>query len=271
VRFMRPLAHRHKQFLYQKLAFGRLRWVAKPIYDLLIGTELTWHRIEDSFHSKDKRDISDLTAVIKTFERPYAVRRLLNSIRRRYPDLDVMVVDDSREPVRLEGVTQVILPYDSGISVGRNRALDMLRRPFFLLLDDDFVFSHRQNLSEPLELLRRYPEVDIVGGRYLDLPLYIRHNFQDLPLGPQAAGPKIKLGTLFDGHPVVGKVQNYFIGRTATVKTVKWKPELKVNEHTEFFTRASGKLTTVFHSGMNILHAKTPFDIDYLKSRYRHS
>ncbi len=68
---------------------------------------------------------------------------------------------------------------------------------------------------------------------------------------------------------MVNKVQNYFIGRTETVKLVKWKPELKVLEHTEFFTRAAGKLVTVFHAGMQILHAKTPFDIAYLQKRYR--
>jgi hypothetical protein len=194
---------------------------------------------------------------------------LLKTIRRRYPGLKVIVVDDSRQPRELEGVQTIVMPYDSGISAGRNRALDVLETPYFLLLDDDFVFSHLQNLEELMGIMRRHPEIDILGGRCIDLPFYIQHDFHDMPLGPQAAAPKVPLGTLFEGHPVVNKVQNYFIGRTETVRAVKWKPELKVHEHTEFFTRARGKLTTVFHSGMRILHAKTPFDVAYLKSRFR--
>jgi len=264
-----PLTAKQKKFLYEKFAFGRFRWLAKPLYDFLLNTELALHRFGDTFHPKDHADVSDLTAVIKTFERPYAVKRLVQSIFRFYPGLKVIVIDDSKHPQELKGVQQIVMPYDSGISAGRNRALDELGTPYFLLLDDDFVFSHRQRLGELLDIMRRHQQIDILGGRYIDLPFYIQHDFQDLPLGPHAAAPKIPLGTIFDGHPVVNKVQNYFIGRTETVRTVKWKPELKVLEHTEFFTRASGKLTTVFHAGMRILHAKTPFDLAYLKMRYR--
>ena len=268
---MKPLTVQQKKFLYEKLAFGPLRWIAKPLYDLLLGVELYWHRMEDAFHPGDKTDVKDLTAVIKTFERPYAVKRLIKSIRHCYPELKIIVVDDSKQPEKLADVHQIIMPYDSGISAGRNRALDELETPYFLLLDDDFVFSHRQNLGELLGIMRRYEEIDIVGGRCIDLPFYIQHDFHDMPLRPEAAEPKVPVGTMFDGHPVVNKVQNYFIGRTETVRGVKWNPKQKIHEHTEFFTRACGRLTTVFHSGMNILHAKTPFDISYLKMRFRRS
>jgi hypothetical protein len=79
---MKPLSSRQKNFLYQELAYGGFRWIAKPVYDLLMGTQLLCHRMGDWFHGKDKSDISSVTAIIKTFERPYAVKRLVRSIRR---------------------------------------------------------------------------------------------------------------------------------------------------------------------------------------------
>ena len=74
---MKPLTAKQKDFLYQEVAFGRYRWFAKPLYDLLMGAELWWHRLEDLLHGKDKSDVSSVTAIIKTFERPYAVKRLV--------------------------------------------------------------------------------------------------------------------------------------------------------------------------------------------------
>ncbi len=266
---MKPLSVKQKEFLYGEVAFGRFRWIAKPFYDALMGLELSFHRLGDLFHPRDKSDLSDLTIIIKTFERPYAVKRLVKSIQRRYPDIKIMVVDDSKNPGNLQGVEQVNLPYDTGISASRNEALDRLTTPYFLLLDDDFVFSHRQNLGELMDTMRRHLDIDILGGRCIDLPLYIVHSFQNMSVFSTNSEPKTPIGTKFDGHSVVDKVQNFFVGRTETIKKVKWKPELKINEHTEFFTRARGELTTVFHSRMKILHAKTPFDIAYLQKRFR--
>ena len=187
--------------------------------------------------------------------------------------LPILVVDDSHEPQPIDGIDTLIMPYDSGISAGRNRALDEINTPYFLLLDDDFIFSYHQHLAPLLELMERAPEIDILGGRCIDLPLLSQHTFQRSPLHPTQAKAKTALGTQYrcGRHRcvVVDKVQNYFVGRTRTVREVKWNPALKVQEHTEFFTRARGRLTTVFHPGMHILHAKTPFDLAYMVMRYR--
>src|SRR5205823_5665748 len=41
----------------------------------------------------------EVTVVVKTFQRPEALRRLVASIRRFYPDIGLFVVDDSEEPL----------------------------------------------------------------------------------------------------------------------------------------------------------------------------
>lgn len=160
------------------------------------------------------------------------------------------------------------MPYNSGISLGRNRALELTQTPYFLLLDDDFVFSYRQKIGDLLVFMESNQNVDIFGGRCIDLPFYITHHFQDAALHGTTATPLLPIGSNVGGHTVVNKVQNYFIGRTDTVAKLGWNPALKVNEHTEFFTRACVQLVTVFNEDMKILHAKTPFDIDYLRFRF---
>jgi glycosyltransferase involved in cell wall biosynthesis len=232
---VKPLTAKQKDFLYREVAFGKFRWFSKPLYDLLMGMELLWHRIEDFFHGKDDADVSSLTAVIKTFERPYAVKRLVKSIRRRYPDLKIIVVDDSRVPGEIEGVHTIAMPYNIGISMGRNRALQETDTPYFLLLDDDFVFSHRQRLGELVAFMDRHSEVDILGGHYIDLLLYIEHKFHDMPVFESAQVPKITPGTKIENHVVVNKVQIYLIVRTSPIRDFKWKDELKILEHTDFF------------------------------------
>lgn len=265
---MKPLSQGFKQAAYRWLVFGRLRWLALPLYKAVLRVELMGCWLVDVFYPLDKGDISDLTLIIKTFERQYAVTRLVKSIRRRYPSSNIIVVDDSRVPVDIEGVTLLKLPYDTGISFGRNIALDRCNTTFFLLLDDDFVFSYRQNLSTLCKFMRAHKSVDITGGRYIDLPLWIIHDFHAQKLREPVA-PIIPLGTQIDGRIVSDKVQNYFIGRTQTVRAVKWNPVLKVMEHTDFFRRARGRLVTVHDPSMLILHVKWPFDLHYLRKRFR--
>lgn len=265
---MQPLSTRQKQFLYHHCVYGALRPVAKPLYDALMATILSANRLLDGFSRTDRADISSLTLIIKTFERPYAVRRLVKSIKRLYADANIIVVDDSREPGNIEGVTNIAMPYDSGISAGRNRALDETTTPYFLLLDDDFVFSRRQKLGELVAALDQHSRIDILGGRCIDLPLFIKHAVQQVEV-PSKEKPLLALGTNLGGHLVVDKVPNFFIARTEKIRQLRWKDELKLYEHAEFFGRARGRLVTAYKDDMLILHAKTPFDVAYNRKRFR--
>jgi len=226
------------------------------------------NRLKDTFVKKDRSDISDLTLIIKTFERPRVVRRLVASIFRHYPTANIIVVDDSQSPQKLEGVTTITMPYDSGTSAGRNAAIEKVDTNYILLLDDDYVFSRRQKLGLLIEQMNKYPNIDILGGRVIDLPFYILHDFHLKPVH-SSAEPKIPIGTLLGDNLVAHKVQNYFIARTEALREVPWNNALKTYEHTEFFNRALGKITTAFRDDMLILHARTPFNIKYLSKRFR--
>jgi glycosyltransferase involved in cell wall biosynthesis len=204
---------------------------------------------------------------VKTFERPHILRRLVGSIKRLYPTLGIVVVDDSRKPTRLAGVETIDMPYDSGISAGRNEGLKHVTTPYVLVLDDDVVFYRRTRLAAALALMERHSEIDIMGGQLVDLPLL---HARPVPAGAifsTDAKPVVPLGSSVGGLEVVDKVSTFYVARRDRLALVPWDPELKRIDHADFFTRALGVLVTVFNPDLKCLHARTPFDAEYMRKR----
>jgi hypothetical protein len=249
---------------------GIRRSIASSAHRSLVAQELLLQRLLDAIVPAEPVQeplVQQVTAVVKTFERPHIVRRLVASVRRLYPTLRVIVVDDSREPTHLDGVETVAMPYDSGVGAGRNEGLRHVTTPYVIVLDDDFVFYRRTRIGAALELMGQHPEIDIMGGRLIDLPLF---HTRPLPFGkifPTAATPLVPLGSMLGGMKVVDKVPTFFLARRDRLALVPWDPRLKRVDHADFFTRALGVLTTVFNPDLKCLHARTPFDAEYMSKR----
>jgi glycosyltransferase involved in cell wall biosynthesis len=249
-----------------------LRPATAPLHTALIAQELLLERLVDAVKSPPPTEeplLGQLTALVKTFERPQILRRLLASIRRLYPTLEVVVVDDSRKPVRLPGVKTIEMPYDSGISAGRNEGLRQVTTKYVLVLDDDVVFLRHTHLARALALMERHPQIDIMGGQLIDLPFYRARTSADAPgaMFPTDARPAVPIGSSIGGLTVCAKVPNFFIARRDRLALVPWDPQLKRMEHADFFTRALGVLTTVLNPDVKCLHARTPFDAEYMQRR----
>jgi hypothetical protein len=86
-------------------------------------------------------------------------------------------------------------------------------------------------------------------------------------LFPGAKPPLLAPGTQLAGLPVRPKVPNFFIARTERLRLVSWVAELKMWEHHDFFSRASGVLVTVLDERWVCLHAPTPLDAAYMRDR----
>ncbi|MGE5186558.1 MAG: glycosyltransferase, partial [Acidobacteriota bacterium] len=235
----------------------------------LVAGELAARRALDSLRAPapDSSLDRELTAIVKTFERPPILARLVASIRRLYPSLPIVVADDSRQPVQLPGVETIVLPFDSGVSAGRKAALDRVRTRYVLVLDDDFIFYNATRLAPALGKLARDPRIDILGGQLVDLP-YLRARRP--PLGQifaTHAQPLVPIGSTLDGLLVCDKVANFYLARTERLRLVGWDPQLKRIDHADFFTRALGTLVTVFDPELRCFHAQTPFDRAYMHHR----
>ncbi len=240
--------------------------VAAPVYEVLVRTELAADRLRPAPAPDHSLDLQ-LTAMIKTFERPATLRRLVDSIRLRYPTLPIVVVDDSERPAPLEGVETVVLPFDSGVSAGRQAGLERVRTPYLLVLDDDFVFMRRTELAPSLAKLVRNERIDILGGQLIDLPSLRRRKPVNGQIFATSTQPIAPIGSLIEGLPVCDKVTNFYLARTERLKLVGWHPDLRRIDHADFFTRAQGVLVTAFDRDLIGLHVQTPFDRAYMSHR----
>ena len=110
-----------------------------------------------------------VTVCIKTFLRPETVTRCVRSVVTRLPGVRVLVCDDSDGGGLLPEEAEVIcLPFDSGVSRGRNMLADMVTTPFLLQLDDDMVLTEDTDVLHALRILSEDLAIDLVGGVVVD-------------------------------------------------------------------------------------------------------
>lgn len=187
----------------------------------------------------------DITVLVKAFERPDALRRLVASIRRFYPRIAVLVVDDSTQPLAPvpPGVTRYLHePYNSlGAAGGRNFGLRHVETPYVLFSDDDMVFERRTDLGRMLYVLES-TAFDVVSCVWLDFD----------PWKGICRGPRRFEGTLDvedgmlvhrlgatrgtrDGLPVYDVVHQFFLASVERLGPDPWDAELNLSEHYELF------------------------------------
>ncbi len=250
---------------------SKYQFIAKFFYDFVINIELNLLFFIDSIKSTAPSEhselLNELTIVIKTFERYKALDRLLRSLKKYYPSVKIIVVDDSLHPKEISSVEKINMPYNSGISAGRNAALSQVITKYTLFLDDDFIFFKKTKVEDSLKLIDSDQRIDILGGEVIDLPLFKIHDYSKIGLYPTDSQPVAPIGSKISGLPVYDKVPNFFICRTDRVRKVGWDNNLKKIEHADFFTRARGILLTVYNENFSCLHAPTPFDGKYMKFR----
>ena len=179
-----------------------------------------------------------VTLIIKTFERPKCIDRLVYSIKMKYPNLTIIVADDSLKNRSIKGVEHLRMPYDSGVSAGRNLALSKVDTPYVVTLDDDFVFNDRTNLERWLEILEN-TNLDIVGGNVDAHPDYqasLHISDDALIFKPEPVG---KEGNFLLWNIVL----QFWMGRTNKIREIGgWDNEFKTVDHIIFFARSIGKI-----------------------------
>jgi GT2 family glycosyltransferase len=197
---------------------------------------------------KQPGELDDVTAVVKAFQRPESLDRLIRSIRRFYPELPIVVVDDSFEPHQPDGVDYVRLEPDSGTAAGRNAGVERVKTPYFLILDDDIEFTEDTRI-ERLARIARIQGITLAAGLFLLCRKKKRWWGTRIELSPQEFhgmierdGDHLKLirgyGSREDGYYLCDLAIQFFVARTDEVRGMGgWDADLKTTDHLEFFVR----------------------------------
>ena len=184
--------------------------------------------------------LSDLqtTFIIKTFERPEKLFALLNSIEKFYPEVPVIIIDDSKKPIKKEWLPHihyVYTEYDIGLAEGRNRAVKLVKTKYFVLLDDDLEFTEQTQIEIFVTLLKKY-NFDLIGGKFNTFgysdPIVI--GFLKVYRKVLYIGVYKYPGDVCDAVPV-DVTQNFFLAKTDVIRKNLWDAELKIGEHESFF------------------------------------
>ena len=204
--------------------------------------------------------MKDLTIIVKTLDRYVCLKPFLKSVIKKYKDIPILIGDDSAVSCkkRVEkdfpnaNITVYELPYDCGVSYGRNYLVNKVKTKYFCTCDDDFVFDKKTDLEAALIILKE-KKLDIIGGYVRNYKIInsFKDNFikiaqkilhYELPtnyLGTfNKKGDVLKIDYIIQDYPEYKEsdlVVQFFIAKTESVKRSPWDNDLKMHEHTAFF------------------------------------
>jgi glycosyltransferase involved in cell wall biosynthesis len=187
--------------------------------------------------------MTNCTLCVKTFLRPNIAERALETAINMYPDMLVHVCDDGdTRRLNTEVDQYITLPFDSGVSAGKNALLDSVETEFVMFMDDDTVWDDNTQVHLGVEALKKYEWLDMVGFKARPNRFHGTLDIQDDTLYRRIGACK----EIRAGVPLFDFVVNFFVARTANM--IRWNEQLKTMDHTEFFWRA--------HKEMNISHMR---------------
>jgi len=190
-------------------------------------------------------DCAEVTALIKTFLRDEYLFTCVSSLRRHYPYMKIIVADDghcsNEKEARLKesGVSEYIaLPWNQGVSRGRNILIDACGTPYFLVGDDDFYYTEETRLGD---MVRMMEVADLAGGavRYCDT---LQHYEATLEWVPESKGLiHREINRNYKMHEGIRYADaeltfNFFIAKTELARKIRWEDSIHVIfEHEDFF------------------------------------
>jgi glycosyltransferase involved in cell wall biosynthesis len=211
----------------------------------------------ENFLTSGLKKEAQVTIGIKSSSRAHFVTRLLKSIHRHSPPgFKVIVVDDGAEALVipkdvLTGVRVIQIEEDAGLAAGRNALIDAIDTKYMVYFDDDFVMTEKTNCMKMVEMMEKFPQIDVVGGLVSDRPTWgftFRWEGRVLYQGPTES---------FQPEPACKRadiVPNFFAGRLLALRSIRWDDYFKLGEHEDFFLRAQGHLSVISCDFSSVQH-----------------
>ncbi|XP_053145341.1 beta-1,4 N-acetylgalactosaminyltransferase 1 isoform X1 [Hemicordylus capensis] len=229
-----------------------------------------------------------VTIATKTFLRYDKLQILIDSIRKFYPTVTIIIADDSQTPEHVQGphIEQYFMPFGKGWFAGRNLAISQVTTKYVLWVDDDFIFTPRTKVEKLVDVLEK-TSLNLVGGAVREISGYTSTYRQQISV--QAGNEEGDCIRMRQGHHhsiegfpncvVTDGVINFFLARTDKVRQVGFDPRLSRVAHLEFFIDGLGLLHVGSCSDVVVDHApkiklpwlKTESEKQYAKFRYPNS
>ncbi|XP_030397232.1 beta-1,4 N-acetylgalactosaminyltransferase 2-like isoform X3 [Gopherus evgoodei] len=182
----------------------------------------------------DRKISSLVTITTKTFLRYHKLRFLIKSIRQYYPDIKIIVADDSEVPEKIieENIEHYIMPFGKGWFAGRNLAISQVTTKYYLWVDDDYLFTENTKIEKLLDVLER-TNLDMVGGSVKGDTYSFQLLYEQSDDGDCL---HLRYGSFhkLDGFPncvVTSGVVNFYLAHTDKSRHVSYDPLLQRVAH----------------------------------------
>ncbi len=196
---------------------------------------------------------------IKTFMREAVLWKNLDAIKKYCPfryrlyiaDDGPMSDEKQSKYYRLEqaGHKIIKLPFDSGISVGRNAIINAVEEDYVWMTDDDVTLADTESLSLMRKVLDDSPDIGLVAaiirnerdGGYFCCEGYAKgiQFIKDGALLKRIPAARLIHSTGDNGGPgyiVADQVPNSFLAKRTLFHDIKWDNRIKIEyEHMDFF------------------------------------
>lgn len=211
--------------------------------------------------------------LITSYLRWELLEKCIDSIFQFYPQAKVYVADQSGSwgfPVYLlkkydKKVQFFMLPEDCGLSYARNYLVKNSRRPYKLILEDDFVFTEETKIEKMVEIME-YVTCSVIGGSVYIADQRLPFEFNFKKIGDE-------LHQVSDGDNWQEKeglkykytqcVLNFTLFKKEVFDDIIWDEELKLREHQDFFYRLTKTPhKVVFMPDIKIVDNKRNWRID---------
>ncbi|MCR5450713.1 MAG: nucleotidyltransferase family protein [Solobacterium sp.] len=268
--------------IYERSKTSVFAPVLSPLYMITAMAEyrilnLIWkirgERMPDSDEQEAVR--KNVTFIVKSFERKNLAKGLCRNITHYYPGVRIIIADDSKEPlqINMDNVTVLHLPFRSGLSAGLKKALEQVRTPYVMRMDDDELLTVRSKVHRELQYLEEHQEIDLIGfGHTTAVRLHSpQENFREYyrqPMNDALRPLKIPHMTKPDrNHIILAKTANIYIARTEKLREVGFDEHIRVIDHHEFFWRAAGVITCAAALDTVVFHRHNPYLRKYIRYR----
>lgn len=217
---------------------------------------------------------SNFTFCVTSFLRPKVTSECVRKIREFYPTAPILVGDQpppagapSGRELNLAGIeaTTLRLPMDCGASFARNRLIEAVETPYFVLLDDDMFISGQH--VEKLASWSDQFDLDVVGGRLVDEHANLQRWDGNLWVEDECL--RFEPVPICSPVTALDVVPMFFLGRTERLRGIKWCEAYKIGrEHIDYFwiLKQSGVRVGLGDSIVaEHLHARDPYYSSFRK------
>lgn len=217
----------------------------------------------------------NISICLKTLYRKDLLLANITEIRKIMPNIKIIVADDSDDKYKLKNknvinkfknIEYLELPYDSGLSYGRNKAVERVNTKYTIITDDSRCITDVNQLNNLIDFMDNNKEYDLISGNVLErggfagkFTYLFDINNKKETINNIKNNKKIKIKIkhksinnlkIIDNNLKLYKTHigvNCFIARTSILKQYKWDNNLKLREHKDFFLK-------LFLNNINILY-----------------